>query len=379
MNVPVRRRGAIPFGLFAMLALSACVEFGIARRELDWMTADDWDWRATKRAADSATSTPEILVFGDSQIKLGVLPDLVEQTSGRKTLGLAVVGGHVAGSYYLARRAFDAGAKPKAIVIDFLPHFLEASPFEFVRPWEELLGPADGLDMAIRYRDAEFAARTFTRRLLPSIRYRTVLRAGFLAALDGKFTPKSWETAPIWRNLRVNRGGMVVPVVPAYKGQFDPKNPVLFPERWQGDAVNVDYARRLLSLAKAKGARVYWLFPPIVPEAQRQRDRLAIEARWDRFVKRFLDEFDNLVVLDARRSGYGDSAFWDPIHLTRSGSATLSIDAAQAIDRVERGMKPAEGRRISLPRYRPVGKERSLEDIEQSRMAIQKREEGRRR
>ena len=56
-------------------------------------------------------------------------------------------------------------------------------------------------------------------------------------------------------------------------------------------------------------------------------------------MKRFQDEFPNLVVLDARRSGYGGAAFWDPIHLTRSGSATLSTDVAATIAGIEHGQE----------------------------------------
>ena len=105
MNSTSRPSGSIPCGLLAMLAFSACVEFGLVRRELDWMSVNDWDWRTAKHAAGSAgtVAKQEILLFGDSQIKLGVLPPVVERASGFKTLGLAVGGGHAAGSYYLAR------------------------------------------------------------------------------------------------------------------------------------------------------------------------------------------------------------------------------------------------------------------------------------
>ena len=123
--------------------------------------------------------------------------------------------------------------------------------------------------MSIRYRNPDFAASILARRLLPSMRYRTALRAGIVAALDGRFAPKSWEAAIVWRNVRVNRGGMAWPIVRAYDGGFDPNNFVLFPKNWRGEAVNVEYVRRLMAMARDRGVRVYWLFPPIVPDAQK--------------------------------------------------------------------------------------------------------------
>ena len=46
----------------------------------------------------------------------------------------------------------------------------------------------------------------------------------------------------------------------------------------------------------------------------------------------------NVVVLDARRSGYDDSVHFDHIHLDRRGAAVLSLDvAAVLVDRPGRG------------------------------------------
>jgi hypothetical protein len=107
----------------------------------------------------------------------------------------------------------------------------------------------------------------------------------------------------------------------------------------------------------------------MVPEVQARRDKLGLEAAQERFIGEMLAGFPDVVVLDARHSGYESALFWDPIHLDRRGATALSAAVAAA---VERG---AGDRRVSLPPYRPrPALERAVEDIEQSRLAIRERD-----
>ena len=69
----------------------------------------------------------EVLAFGDSMVEFGVLPGVIAERSGLRAINLAVHDGSPAVSYFLLRRALEAGARPRAIVVDFMPHQLARS------------------------------------------------------------------------------------------------------------------------------------------------------------------------------------------------------------------------------------------------------------
>ena len=65
---------------------------------------------------------------------------------------------------------------------------------------------------------------------------------------------------------------------------------------------------------------VFWLVPPIVPAAQARRDSLGLDAPHTRNLARSRRGSPNMVILDARRSGYPASAFFDACHLNARGA-----------------------------------------------------------
>ncbi|HWE37491.1 MAG TPA: hypothetical protein VG406_13055 [Isosphaeraceae bacterium] len=364
-----RRRPRPPAGLLAMIALVTLVEAIVARHALDLKSIEEWDWSLNGQAARGKVRDRDLLCFGDSLVKLGVLPPVIERASGLRATNLSVCAAQASTSYFQLRRALEAGAKPKGVVVDFFPYFLTLDHREHGQLLPELLEVRDAIDLARSRRDAGLAGSILLAKLLPSLRDRAAIRAGVAAALRGEPASKRFETFHCQRNWRLNGGGMVFPRNDRFRGEFDPKNPVLFDVDWRPDPVNVGYVRRFLALARSRGVRVYWLLPPIVPEAQARRDRLGVEAAQERFIDGMLAEFPDVVVLDARHSGYESALFWDPIHLDRHGATALSVGVAMA---VERG---AQGRWVALPSYRPRPiLERAVEDIEQSRLAIHDRD-----
>src|SRR3954447_9395190 len=81
-------RGRVPWGFLGMLGLMALVELALARHGLA-----PSNWRASGRAASGKAVGCEVLCFGDSQVKLGLLPRVIEQRLGRPAYNLAIVGG----------------------------------------------------------------------------------------------------------------------------------------------------------------------------------------------------------------------------------------------------------------------------------------------
>src|SRR5436305_8758992 len=113
MAVDGRRGRRVPLGLVGALALVAGAEWGVFRR-LDGLTPYiPASWSQSGRAARREAVAADVLCLGDSQVKSGLLPNVLARRLGRPAYNLAVVGGQPASAYYLLARALKAGARPR--------------------------------------------------------------------------------------------------------------------------------------------------------------------------------------------------------------------------------------------------------------------------
>src|SRR5262249_55758659 len=85
-------------------------------------------WQAALRTATEPDSRAEILCFGDSLIKLGILPRVLEARVGLSAYNLSVLGGQPPTSDYLLRRILERGHVPRALIVDFSPLMLGLDP-----------------------------------------------------------------------------------------------------------------------------------------------------------------------------------------------------------------------------------------------------------
>src|SRR3954470_14253421 len=104
-------------GLLGMLGLIGLVEAGLGRHEVDFKTGWHWEWTVNGRASKRRAAEFPVLCFGDSQVNHGIIPAVLEGKTGHKTLNLALSGGQTTTSYFQLRRAIEAGAKPRAVVV----------------------------------------------------------------------------------------------------------------------------------------------------------------------------------------------------------------------------------------------------------------------
>ena len=366
---PRSTRRRLPAGLLGMLALIAAAESFVARRDLDWMRFEGWDWRLTPRAAAERAPRCEYLCFGDSLVKFGVLPRVVEAKLGAPAHNLAICSGTAATSYFLLRRALERGARPKAVVVDFMQKILADPPQSktVAFPWAEFLSTRDALDLASTARDAEFFAAVMTARALPSARARFEIRGNVLAALRGESPSLRPFTPLFFRNWGFNRGAQAIPPNPQFRDAFpDPDAPVP-PDPWACEPVNAAYCHRFFDLAAAHGIPVYWLLTPISPGERARCARLGDSEPYLRFVRRMQAACPNVVVLDGRRSAYGPDVFVDRAHLDRRGASSLSADLASIL-----AHPPSPGIRVvDLPAFRDRVDAAPVEDLTQSMLAIQ--------
>src|SRR5262249_41529744 len=115
---------------------------------------------------------------------------------------------------------------------------------------------------------------------------------------------------------------------------------------------------------------VFWLLPPVSPSRQARRDRSGLDEGFTRFVRETSARYPNVVVLDARRSGYARELFADPTHLPRVRAVELSAAVAAALAPRLAGVAASGPRWIDLPPFRGRSIDVALEEMEQSRLAV---------
>jgi hypothetical protein len=359
--------GPVPWGLLGALVLVLIVERFVEDGTLHFTRPEYRDWRSSRQATRHKVRDCQVLCFGTSITQQGLLPRIIGERTGWRAYNLAVCWGQAPGHYYLLKRALTSGAQPKAVIIESHPQCLSGDLYQATRFWPELLGTRDTVELAWTARDAEFLGTTLLARWVPSIKDRFSLRANVLDALRGVANTLPDQTLVYLRNKNRNRGAIINGKNPAYQGTIAPGFEIgLAPDSWSCDPIHATYQRRFFRLAEEHGITVYWLLPPYSPALQARREQKGLDARFSQFARGFLGEFANLVVLDARHSGYIHTVFTDAAHLDREGACTLSADVGDVL----RAQGSGTGTRwVELPTFGPRPTAVVIEDLAQSSLA----------
>lgn len=357
---PDRPASKAPRGFLGMLALILAVEASIAGRRDDLVTPLAESWRVAARAAGREAKGAAILGFGDSLVKYGVLPRVIEARAGLKTYNLATSGGTTPSAFFLLRRALDSGARPRAVVVDFEALMDGGGGLALVRNYPELATAGDVLDLAWSSGDLGLFGALMSRKVLPSCRFRFEIRGGLLAALEGR---SSSERASVVSHRTIwarERGAQPTEPGRSHHPLESTLIELVSPDRWSCPATTEAYVDRFFDLAEAHRITVYWLLPPLSPGVRARRVARGSDAAYDRFAQAVAARHPNAVILDARDSGYDDPVHIDHLHLDRRGASVLSADLAaillegpgsRASDRL--ALPPLDGRTGDEPTPAP--------------------------
>ena len=353
--------------MLGLFGLVIAVE-GLVSGRNDALTRGDYlNWRYAKQQAASQGPRNEILCLGSSLVKMGVASRVIETETGRRTFNLATSNGCMPVSYFLLRRAVEAGARPTAVLVD-CPQVPIEHPESYKqglelenrwRYWPELLSVRDTLDLAYVSRDAHFLTTTLVSRLIPSYKVRFEARRFVLTSLRGEGESSSWESQFLRRNWRANRGTQILHPNPESEVKDrgvivkTPPRPTL--PSWGVNRLEVIYARRFLDLATAHKIRVFWLIPPVSESQQELDNSSGKDDHHTRFVEQIHDYKDDVEVLDGRRSGYPAEAFWDTIHMNVIGAKVFSLEVASAVRRHLAGSSPHRLWTVIPPYRDPAG------------------------
>jgi hypothetical protein len=328
-------------------------------------------WRIKASAASRDAPGCEILCFGDSLVEFGFLPPVLEERLGATAYNLALHAGTPSASYFLLKRALDTGAKPKAVVVDFMPHQVVLNPVHDqirLRSWPELATFAEAADLWRVTGDGSMFGAIVLGKVFPSVKARPEIRSAIASAVKGE----AWSVddalrVPVThRNLKTNRGAYVMPASLRAAADPTPVNGDFTSLVY--DPTRMIYMDRFLRLASEHGIAVYWVLMPISPELQAVADAVGADAQYGELVRRFARRFPDVVVLDCRRTpGYGPGRFMDLIHLDGKGAAALTNELA---DLMLRPGPERTSRHVALAPYRDRPPAKHLEDVLESKVAF---------
>lgn len=353
----------VPLGLIGMLGAVLALEITCFRSDR-YATDQSLSWNFKGNWASTRSRDADLLIFGDSLLEFGLIPEIVREQTGLRTVNLAAHNGNPALSFFLLRRALKAGARPRVIVVDLMPHQIAKSPenSEFLRSWPGFLSMADSIDLGYSLRDADFWGSTWVAKVIPSVVARNEIRAATLAAFRGKAYSAREQARILQRNWEINSGAQVVPSsVSKTVAHFDG----LFPSTWKTDPETIQYVDRFLALAADAKVPVYCLIPPLREGAQRWRDDRDLDRPYLAYLRSLANRHPGVTIIDARRLVLGDSSFADAVHLNRSGAVTLSGQLAHLFAEA-----PKTGRILMPENMPPFQSTPEIEDLAESRVVV---------
>jgi hypothetical protein len=371
------RAQAIPLGLTGMIVLVLAIECFVARHWLQFSDPVSLSWRYSAQAVQADAPRCELLCVGDSLIKHGLIPAVIEHRTGCRTVNLSGARAPALLTYFLLRRALESGARPRAIIVNAKPAVLLANPEFNTRYWQEVLTPRECAEMLYVSRRGSFMLALVAGRLLPSLRCRLELRSSLAAAAQGRADPLHTINRALWRNWTKNSGANISAVDSSATGA----TALEVAERNRADLFHVDPANAvavewLLLLAAQQNIPVFWLLAPLSPELQQVRDRTGSELAHEQFIRSLQARFaGGMTVLDARRLGYPPQLFADPTHLNRHGAIALSQVVSEAINQalqlqISPANRPADWITLNSSVDPFLGSSIELEDLERSRELI---------
>jgi hypothetical protein len=358
--------------------LLACLVFCLAQLPILYfaprlMSLESANYAFVRDSVATEGIHAKLLCLGDSLVKIGVSPLILQSLLHEPTFNLAVIGSRPMSTYCILKRVLQYGGKPKAVLVDFEPGILCNDPRAAVHESAEFYDISDCVDAAATTRDFNYSGALLSAVLVPSYRLKYGL-TDWLAKLfhcgngPDRFTVKKYT-----RNWLANRGQSLEPA----NADPMPTNPALADQvltnwrkvlaarsPWVCNTLNSAYITKFLKLAHERSIKVYWLIPPLHPVAQRETERFGIDDAYVRFVKNFSSSFDNLSIIDGRHSHYAGNCFIDPGHLHRRGTVTYSTALASLMS------SDYSQQWITLPSWEEQSADCQLEDVEQSSKLI---------
>lgn len=362
------RMSAFPLGLLGTLILIAGVEGLIVRHPYTTLSGFQWEYRRAREKADAGVNDCSILAFGDSMLKLGLVPEALHAATGKRAYNFAITGSQAPAAYMLLKRSLDAGARPSAVLIECFPRLLAIDPSYNTDHWPFLLDAAEAFEItAGRGQWRAFAAQV-VKTCLPSARSTPTLRKVIMQALNDQPNIEREGNVIGLRNWEVNAG---------FQNNEHAGPPRDLPS-WQltyfrqraAHPTNRSYVERFLALAEAHGIAVFWLLPPYQPTLQAACEASGYDRFHEDWVRDLARRHPRLRVIDGRHGNYDPAAFMDPHHLISPGAQVFSAEVGEVLRRFYADPGALASSWIELPAYRARPVAARVESLDESRTAV---------
>jgi hypothetical protein len=357
-----------------MAVLVVLVEGFVARRKMDFLDMDDWAYRRAGQVAARDAGRYQVLCFGDSLIKLGVVPRAIEQRTGWRAYNLAVSGSQTPASYFLLRRALSSGTRPKAVVVGFTPPLLSVGPRHQLWRWASLVSVMEAAELAWSAGDSALFGAVVMGKVLPSLRARASVRDSLMAALENREPGRRWLNFLSFRQWNRNAGAQLMQASDAIPTLTESEIETvrrMYYSRFACHPANSAAIERFLTQAAAHHVPVYWVLTPLLPAVHSRLVQTGFDSQHEAFVRSWQARFPSLIVVDGRGTIPASGGFWDAVHLSGAGAYAFSLTLADALRRTCYGERVPESRWIDLPvsRVRPLPVD--VEDIVASRAGLE--------
>jgi hypothetical protein len=372
-----RRTTGLPRGFCGMIGLVVAIECSIAHFGAirNCRSQLPLSWRKSSQAVAAPEAEATILCFGDSLVKLGVLPRVIEDCLGLSAYNLAVLGGQPASSCFLFRQVLESGHRPRAVIVDFSAPLLTMSLRANTDGWAELASLRDAVELAVDSGDLALGFSIASRWLFPSRSSDVLSRPAFAVDQQGDVVGRRVDEARVFeRNWLQNRGAQVAPreFIPI-EGAL-PEPPKQDGYRWRPRQVHTAYVARFLGLARSYGIPVFWVLPPVIPARRDRLESTGLAADYKVFVSSFVADYSGVTILDGTTLKWDTRAFRDPIHLNRDGAVAFSRAIARTLARrLHQGGSSEMMRWVLLDETFDISAcagKHDLEDLDQSRRAL---------
>lgn len=164
------RTSRLPHGLIGMVGLVIAIECAVSQLgSVDTCRSQrPLSWRQSCDSVADSEAKADILCFGDSLVKLGVLPRVIEESLGLSAYNLAVLAGQPASSFFLFRQVLASGHRPRAVIVDFSAPLLTLPLRTNLEGWAELASCRDTIELALEAGDPALGIAIASRWLVPS-------------------------------------------------------------------------------------------------------------------------------------------------------------------------------------------------------------------
>lgn len=265
---------------------------------------------------------PDIQIVGDSVARSGFITSALGDGV-LKTRNDAMPASGTPKTYLLLERQFQLGNVPRVLIIAHSPHTFERVRYEVLvggfAHWKEIPGL---VPYAEHWTKVLYGVLTkLSYILMHRDSFQDLLKKGDASFFKerglGKFMPPDLERMRAFGS-RLAQGEFAKSKIPDHMTEFF-KSPFTVAE------MNDIYFRKILTLAKEYGVKVFWVTMPTPPRVMEARSTVRYEQEMLKYLRQY-EKPGEFEILHGPFSVYKPELFNDQLHLNEAGAVQFACE-----------------------------------------------------